>query len=65
MSKEREAEICEILSNLKHTEAAVLIQELLYLRRERYRDRLEKEDSGEIRGKAQECKDMLHIFLDN
>lgn len=65
MSKEREAEIAETLSNLRHTEAAVLITELLTLRRERHRDRLEKEENGEIRGKAQECKDLLQIFIDN
>lgn len=65
MNDDREAEILETLGHLKHTEAAVLITELLTLRRKRYRDRLEKEENGEVRGKAQECRDLLHIFLDN
>ena len=65
MSKEREAEIEELLSQRKHNEVATLVLELLTLRRERHRDRLEREENGEVRGKAQECKDLLHIFLDN
>lgn len=62
MSKEREAELVETLQSYKHTEAFRLAGELLALRRERHRDRLEGGEDSEVRGRAKECKDLLQIF---
>ncbi len=62
MSKQREAEIREILAELKNQNSMVLLFELLTLRRSRYRDKLESEESSEIRGRSKECKDLLQIF---
>ena len=62
MDKPRENEIFDILRELKHQNSLVLLNELLQLRRERYRDRLEKEDNREYGGRALECKDLLQIF---
>jgi len=62
MSKEREAELVETLQSYKHTEAFRLAGELLVLRRERHRDRLEGSEDSEVRGRSKECKDLLQIF---
>ena len=62
MSKEREAELEDNLANLKHQETAKIIVELLAIRRERYRDRLEKEENAVFRGKAQECSELIQLF---
>jgi len=60
--KERELEIEDRLALLKHTEGVMLLAELLSLRRERHRDKLENNESEEFRGRAKECKDLLHIL---
>jgi len=63
MTDQRETEIEERLALLRHTEASVLTAELLKLRRERHRDKLEGSEDPTMRGRAKECKDLLHIFL--
>ncbi len=62
MSKEREGEIIDALKGYGASEVTRLISELLSLRRERHRDRLETDDAPEVRGRAKECKDLLQIF---
>lgn len=63
MSKEREAEIKAALKNFHQTsEVTRLVVELLNIRRHRHRDRLEKEESDQERGRSLECKDLLQIF---
>ena len=60
MSKEREAEIVQALQ--AEIPAVKLFVELLALRRERHRDRLEKREGDEYSGRALECRDLLQIF---
>ena len=62
MSKERETVILKTLEAYKEGETARLIKELITLRRERYRDRLEKDPTEVFSGRALECKDLLQIF---
>ena len=62
MSKEREAEILTQLVSIKEMEPVRLFAELLALRRERWRDKLEKREGDEFSGRALECKDLLQIF---
>lgn len=62
MSRDREAEIEKILVSLKETDVVKLFVELFTLRRRGYRDKLEKAESGEVRGHSQECRDLLQIF---
>jgi hypothetical protein len=62
MSKEREAKILETLEPYRQQETLRLVVELLTLRRERHRDRLESEESEELRGRAKECKDLLSFL---
>ena len=62
MSKEREAELTDQLNSCRDMEVAKLFIELFTLRRERFRDKLERQEDPETRGRALECKDMLHVF---
>lgn len=62
MSKEREEELLQNLKDYRQSDVGRALQELLTLRRERYRDRLEVEESAEVRGKAKECRDLLQLF---
>jgi len=62
MNKEREDEIKETIQSYKHTEVAKLLLELLSLRRERFRDNLESGEDPLVRGRAKECKDLIHIL---
>jgi len=62
VNKERELEIEDRIALLKHTEGVVLLAELFSLRRERHRDKLESSESEEMRGRAKECKDLIHIL---
>jgi hypothetical protein len=62
MSKDREASIIERLESFRGQEMFSLVGELLSIKRERYRDCLEREERAEVRGKAKECKDLLQIF---
>jgi hypothetical protein len=62
MSREREAELVEILNAYKGQEVLSRVLELFTIRRERFRDRLENEENAEMRGRAKECKEMIQIF---
>jgi len=62
MDQEREQEIVNRLAEQRYSEVAELLTEYLRARREKYRDQLERGDSGEIRGKAQECRNILQLF---
>ena len=62
MSEDREATIEERLAALRNQEAVMLFTELLTLRRKRHRDKLEAGENPEMRGRAKECKDLLHVF---
>lgn len=61
--REREPEILERLKT--HQEATKLFSELLAIRRERHRDKLEKGEDNEVRGRAKECKDLLQLLVDS
>ncbi len=60
--KSREGVLMELLQSYTGQEVAGLVVELLTIRRERYRDKLERQESPEHRGRAKECKDLLQIF---
>lgn len=63
MSKKREAEIADELTAYRAQHTLVLVTELLSLRRERFRDRLERRDDMNLyAGKAQECKDLIDLL---
>lgn len=62
MSKDREGDLIQRLKALGRTESGTVLREILALRRERYRDRLESEESAEVRGKSKECRDLLQLF---
>lgn len=62
MSDNREAELEERLSSLQHSETAKLVVELLQIRRENWRTKLEGQESDQVRGRAKECKDLIQIF---
>ena len=62
MSEDREAQLVEIITAFKHSETARAVVELLTLRREHYRDRLEASENAEVRGKSKECKDLIQLF---
>lgn len=62
MSEYREPALEEQLVLRKHQEGLTAMIELLQLRRERYRDKLESTENPEMRGRAKECKDLLQIF---
>lgn len=58
----REEVIMETLKSLRSSDACRLMAELLGLRRERLRDRLEGSDNPEARGRAKECKDLIQLL---
>ena len=62
MSREREAVVIEALTERKFQEGLILMAELLTLRRERHRDRLEGSEDPVARGRAKECKDLLRFL---
>ena len=62
MDREREAELKDLLISQKHQEGVAAFIELLAIRREQHRDRLEREEDAVVRGKSQECKALLQIF---
>ena len=59
---DRMSELRDRIKLYSDGEAMVILKELLRLRREHYRDRLESTDSAEVRGRAKECKDLLSLF---
>lgn len=58
----REAQLEEIIQSWKHSEGLRAMEELLALRREGYRDKIEKNESERVRGRSLECKDLLQLF---
>jgi hypothetical protein len=62
MNRECEEQIEDALNSFISPEVKSLVVELLQLRRERWRDKLEKEENDQVRGKSLECKDLLDIF---
>ena len=60
--KSRVADIKDILHRYQDTEAVMLIKELLTLRREQWRDKLESSENDQVRGRAKECKELLHFL---
>ncbi len=62
MSREREEEVIRLLEAYSCQEVALLAVELIKLRRERYRDKLEDMENAENRGRARECKDLIRIL---
>jgi hypothetical protein len=65
VSKEREAQIVEQLEPYRQQQVLKLVSELLQIRRERHRDRLEREEHAESRGAAWECKALLQFLSVN
>ena len=62
MSTEREVQLEETIMACKYSEGVAAFLELLTIRREKHRDKLEASDSPEIRGRAKECKDIFQLF---
>lgn len=62
MSNEREEKIRETLASYGPSDVKSLVLELVTLRRERHRSKLENQESSEVRGRAKECKDLIQIF---
>lgn len=62
MSEDRQVQLEETIKAHKHGEVASAFAELIALRREMYRDKLEKAENEQIRGKSLECKDLLQLF---
>ena len=62
MDREREEAIRETLETYGSEGVKLLVHELLLLRRERHRTKLESEEASETRGRAKECKDLLQLF---
>lgn len=60
--QDRVSELTEQLNMLKHQEPVRLLVELLKIKREKYRDRLERGEDDLSRGKALECKALLQIL---
>jgi len=61
-SGDRKSEIIKKLEVYKQSEALRLVVELINLRRDKYRDKLESAENSEARGRAKECKDLSRIF---
>jgi len=61
-NRKREDELLKVLEGYKGHEVPVLVAELLTLRRERHRDKLEVAEDPAKRGRALECKDLLNIL---
>lgn len=59
-----ETEAIEIMQRHNNSEGIIALKELLSIWRERYRDKLEKENDEQVRGKAKNCKEILQIFVD-
>ena len=57
-----EQEIMDRLELFKHSEGVRLVYDLLLLKREKYRDKLESMESDEIRGRSKECRDLIAIL---
>lgn len=62
MDKPRETVIEEFLLAHAGGEVLMYMAELLTIRREKWRDKLEGQNNDEHRGRAKECKDLLQII---
>lgn len=62
MSEERELHLEDIIKTYKTSEGLSAICELLTLRREEYRNKLEKRGDDEVRGKALLCKELIQLL---
>ena len=62
MSRDREAELLELIEGQKQLSLVSTFKELLSLRRERYRNKLEAEENPLARGRAKECKDLIELL---
>lgn len=62
MSKELEALAIERFSPYRSQESVTRLKEVLRARIERHRDRLEIEESAEVRGRLKELRDLLKLL---
>jgi len=62
MSKEREVELLDIIESQKHLALGAAVKELLSIKRERYRDKLESGEDQVARGRSKECKDLMALL---
>ena len=61
--REKQGKLEEYLRKEVDSPQVKALVELLALRREGYRTKLESSEEGENRGKAQECSGLLKIFV--
>jgi len=65
-AKEREKElVLQLREKIKLSEIGKLMLELFQLRLAKYKDDLVKEESGVVRGKAQELRDLVKTLTEN
>lgn len=64
MSKDAEAKAIEALEGYRQQEGVKKVTNLLKTRIERHRDRLESEESAEVRGRIRELRDLLKIICE-
>ncbi len=57
-----EEKLIEKLNSYKGSDCLNVVIDLLKLRREKHRDKIENTESSEIRGRAKECKDLIRQF---
>lgn len=58
----RESSLVAQLRSHDGTIVSMLMKELLSVKLEKYKDRLVAQEDGNIRGRAQECKDLLNCL---
>ena len=63
-NREKEQELLEQLKARKSGEYQMLLKDYLMLLREKYLLSLEGANNDTIRGKSQQCKDLLQLFVD-
>jgi hypothetical protein len=65
-ARDREKDlILQLRDKVRTSEVGKLMLELLSLRLTRHKDDLVKEESGVVRGKAQEVRDLLKTLTEN
>jgi hypothetical protein len=64
MNKEKEAQVLEAFEPYRRQESTMRFADLLRARVEVYRDRLEKEESSQMRGRIKEIRDLLRIIYE-
>ena len=65
MDREREQELKEILQDRKAGEYQMLLKEYLMILRNKYLLTLENGNNDTIRGKSQQCRELLQLFIDS